>query len=85
MQPAMLLSALILFYFPQGLVALLVRGLSGCTPDQVTAIPPDFIEQMGLKQSLTPSRSNGFLNMFHAMQKSAQLLALQQQQQQQEA
>jgi len=52
----------------KGLAALLVQGLNGCTPQQVCGIEPDFIELLGLKQSLTPSRNNGFLNMFRLMQ-----------------
>ena len=52
----------------KGLAALLVNGLSGCEPDKVAGIEADFIEMLGLKQSLTPSRNNGFLNMFRLMQ-----------------
>ncbi len=59
----------------KGLAALLVRGLSGATPDTIAALSPDFIEMLGLKQSLTPSRNNGFLNMFLKMQKITQDLA----------
>lgn len=53
----------------QGLAALLVQGLSGCTPEEVVRLPADFIGMLGLQQALTPSRNNGFLNMFKLMQK----------------
>ena len=55
----------------QGLAALLVQGLSGSTAAEIVAIPPNFIDTLGLQQSLTPSRNNGFLNMFRLMQRKS--------------
>ena len=39
--------------------------------DLVNEIEPDFIEDTGLKVSLTPSRANGFFNIFQMMKKKA--------------
>lgn len=55
----------------KGLAALLVLGLSGSPPSAVARLPPDWITALGLSQSLTPSRNNGFLNMFKLMQTQA--------------
>jgi cysteine desulfuration protein SufE len=55
----------------KGLVALLVEGLSGLPPEVVGALSPEFIQTTGLNVSLTPSRSNGFYNIFRAMQLKA--------------
>lgn len=55
----------------KGLVALLIEGLGGSTPQEILQVTPDFIEETGLKVSLTPSRANGFYNIFKMMQKKA--------------
>ena len=55
----------------KGLVALLIEGLNGLTPDEIVQITPDFIQDTGLSVSLTPSRANGFYNIFQTMKKKA--------------
>lgn len=48
----------------QGLMGILTIALDGLTPAQAVLIPPSFAEEMGLLNTLTPSRSNGFRNMY---------------------
>ncbi|WP_036481564.1 SufE family protein [Myxosarcina sp. GI1] len=55
----------------KGLVALLIEGLNDLPPEAIIKIQPNFIEETGLKVSLTPSRANGFYNIFQMMQKKA--------------
>lgn len=58
----------------KGLVAFLIEGLNGLTPTEIITLTPDFIEETGLQVSLTPSRANGFINIFKKMQQQAFVL-----------
>lgn len=59
----------------KGLVAFLIRGMNGLTPQEVVNLSPDFIKETQLDVSLTPSRANGFYNIFKMMQTKASELA----------
>ena len=59
----------------KGLLALLIEGLEGLTPAEALAIDPSVLTRTGLQASLTPSRANGFLNIFRLMQAQANNLA----------
>jgi cysteine desulfuration protein SufE len=59
----------------KGLVAILVEGLNGLTPPEILTLTPDFIQTTGLNVSLTPSRVNGFYNIFQMMQQKTLLLS----------
>ena len=60
----------------KGLLAFLIKGLNDLTPFEVLSIDERFIEMTGLSKSLTPSRSNGFLNIFLKMKAHAKNLSL---------
>ena len=47
----------------KGIVALLIRVLSGHTPQEILDADLYFIDKIGLKEHLSPTRSNGLLAM----------------------
>ena len=51
----------------KGIVALLIRALSGHTPKEIVDADLYFIDQIGLKDHLSPTRSNGLLAMMKQM------------------
>ena len=51
----------------KGIVALLIRVLSGHTPKEIMDADLYFIDRIGLKDHLSPTRSNGLLAMMKQM------------------
>ncbi|AHF12461.1 SufE family protein [Barnesiella viscericola] len=51
----------------KGIVSLLVRVLSGRTPDEILNANLYFIDRIGLTEHLSPTRSNGLLAMVKQM------------------
>lgn len=47
----------------KGIISLLVRVLSGHTPSEIAEAELYFIDKIGLKEHLSPTRSNGLLAM----------------------
>lgn len=59
----------------KGLVSLMVKVLSGHSPKEIAQADLYFIDQIGLKEHLSPTRANGLLSMVKQMKMYA--LALQ--------
>jgi len=55
----------------KGIIALLVRVLSGRPPQEIAAADLRFIDQIGLQENLSPTRSNGLLAMIQQMKRYA--------------
>jgi cysteine desulfuration protein SufE len=55
----------------KGLISMLIRVLSGNTPDEIMEAKLDFIRQIGMTTHLAQSRSNGLLAMLKQMKNYA--------------
>ena len=51
----------------KGIISLLIKVLSGHTPDEILNADLYFIDKIGLKEHLSPTRSNGLLSMVKQM------------------
>lgn len=47
----------------KGIIAILIRVFSGQTPEQIVSADLDFIDEIGLKEHLSPTRANGLVSM----------------------
>jgi cysteine desulfuration protein SufE len=55
----------------KGMVALMVRVLSHQKPEDIVNAELDFIEKIGLKEHLSPTRANGLVSMIRRMKEEA--------------
>jgi cysteine desulfuration protein SufE len=59
----------------KGMVALMVRVLSGQKPKDIVEAKLDFIDKIGLKEHLSPTRANGLVSMIKQMKLDALALS----------
>jgi cysteine desulfuration protein SufE len=55
----------------KGMVALMIRVLSGQKPEDVVKADMGFVNKIGLKEHLSPTRANGLVSMIDQMKKEA--------------
>ena len=60
----------------KGMVALMIRVLSGQTPEDILKADLAFIDKIGLKEHLSPTRANGLVSMIKQMKLDAKALSL---------
>ncbi len=51
----------------KGLIGLLIRILSGRPPDEIVEWDLSFVDRLGLREHLSPTRSNGLMSMIKQM------------------
>jgi cysteine desulfuration protein SufE len=51
----------------KGIINMLIRALSDATPDEIINADLGFIDEIGLSEHLSPTRSNGFVSMIKQM------------------
>lgn len=55
----------------KGMVALMVRVLSNQKPEDIVKADMAFVDKIGLKEHLSPTRANGLVSMINQMKKEA--------------
>tara|TARA_B110000495_G_scaffold199107_1_gene211999 strand:- start:927 stop:1349 length:423 start_codon:yes stop_codon:yes gene_type:complete len=51
----------------KGIIAILINVLSGQNPSEIATAKLDFINEIGLKEQLSPTRANGLVSMIKQM------------------
>lgn len=55
----------------KGIISLLVRVFNGRTPQEILSSDFSFVEKIGLKENLSPTRANGLVSMIKQIQNYA--------------
>lgn len=55
----------------KGMIALIIRVLSGEKPEDIVKAELSFIDKIGLKEHLSPTRANGLVSMVQRMKQEA--------------
>ncbi|MDB4590084.1 SufE family protein [Flavobacteriaceae bacterium] len=63
----------------KGIIAILLRVFSNQTPDAILSANTDFIDEIGLKEHLSPTRANGLVSMIKQLKIYALALKAQKQ------
>lgn len=56
----------------KGIISLLISVYSGRTPEEIAADDFSFINEIGLKENLSPTRTNGLVSMIATIRKAAE-------------
>ena len=59
----------------KGIISLLLSVYSGRTPAEIAADDFDFVEKIGLKENLSPTRANGLVSMIETIKNAAKEMA----------
>ena len=59
----------------KGIISLLISVYSGRTPAEIAADDFGFVEQIGLKENLSPTRANGLVSMIETIKSAAKEMA----------
>ena len=56
----------------KGIISLLIGVYSGRTPEEIAADDFGFVQEIGLKENLSPTRANGLVSMIETIKKVAE-------------
>ena len=56
----------------KGIISLLIQVYNGRTPTEISADSFDFVEKIGLRENLSPTRANGLTSMIETIRKEAE-------------